>query len=110
MPRPEYPVRQPLKRAPAHPGVLMREVLEDLGFPLTILESARRMKVSRQTLYDVLNGKTTLTTEMALRFARLTGGAPELYLQMQVDHDLEMARQRLKAELAAIEPAPVKKR
>ena len=110
MPRPEYPVRRPLKRAPALPGALMREVLEDLGFPLTILESARRMKVSRQALYDVLNGKTTLTTEMALRFARLTGGAAELYLQIQVDHDLETARQRLKAELAAIEPAAIKKR
>ena len=110
MPQREYPVRRPLKRAPAHPGALMREVLDDRGFPLTIVQAAQRMKVSRQALYDVLNGRTTLTAEMALRFARLTGGAPELYLQMQVDHDLETARQRLKVELAAIEPAAVKKR
>jgi plasmid maintenance system antidote protein VapI len=47
---------------------------------------------------------------MALRFARLTGGAPELYLQTQAAYDLEMRRQRLKGELAAIEPAAVKKR
>jgi addiction module HigA family antidote len=110
VPRREYPVRGPLKRAPAHPGTLMREVLDDLGFPLTIVQAAQRMKVSRQALYDVLNGRSTLTAEMALRFARLTGGAPELYLQMQAAYDLEIARQRLKGELAAIEPAAAKKR
>jgi plasmid maintenance system antidote protein VapI len=27
----------------------------------------------------VLSGKAAVTVEMALRFARLTGGAPELY-------------------------------
>ena len=33
----------------------MREVLDDLGFPLTIVQAAQRMKVSRQALYDVLS-------------------------------------------------------
>jgi plasmid maintenance system antidote protein VapI len=42
---------------------------------------------------------------MALRFGRLTGGAPELYLNMQIGHDLETAEQRLKDELAQIAPA-----
>jgi plasmid maintenance system antidote protein VapI len=42
---------------------------------------------------------------MALRFGRLTGGAPELYLNMQIGHDLEAAEIRLKDELAQIVPA-----
>src|SRR5438309_1387790 len=80
--RPEFPVRRPLKRPPIHPGALMREILED-HIKLTIAEAARRMKVSRPALYAVLNGSGAVTADMALRFARLTGGAPELYLNMQ---------------------------
>jgi hypothetical protein len=36
----------------------------------------------------------------------LTGGVPELYLNMQAGHDLEVARQRLKDELADIGEGP----
>jgi addiction module HigA family antidote len=104
--RPELPVRRPLKRPPIHPGALMREILED-HIKLTIAEAARRMKVSRPALYAVLNGSAAVTADMALRFARLTGGAPELYLNMQTGHDLEAARQRLKDELISIESAGV---
>ena len=103
--RREYPVRRPLQRAPVHPGALMREILEE-HVKMTIAEAARRMKVSRPALYSVLNGTAAVTAEMALRFARLTGGTPELYLNMQTGHDLEVARQRLKDELADIEPGP----
>jgi addiction module HigA family antidote len=91
--RPEYPVRRPLKRPAVHPGALMREVIED-HLKLTIAEAARRMGVSRPALYAVLNGTAAVTAEMALRFARLSRGAPELYLNMQTAHDLEAAQQR----------------
>jgi addiction module HigA family antidote len=73
---------------------------------MPIAEAARRMKVSRPALYAVLNGTVAVTAEMALRFARLTGGAPELYLSMQTGHDLEVARDRLKDALDDIVPGP----
>jgi addiction module HigA family antidote len=101
--RREYPVRRPLQRTPVHPGALMREILEE-HVKMTIAEAARRMKVSRPALYAVLNGTAAVTADMALRFARLTGGMPELYLNMQTGHDLEAAQQRLQDELADIEP------
>jgi addiction module HigA family antidote len=100
----EYRVRRPLQRPPVHPGALMREILED-HVKLSISEAARRMKISRPALYGVLNGTSAVTAEMALRFGRLTGGAPELYLNMQIGHDLEAAEIRLKDELAQIAPA-----
>jgi len=80
----------------------MREILEG-HVKIPIAEAARRMKVSRPALYAVLNGTAAMTAEMAVRFARLTGGAPELYLNMQTGHDLEAAQQRLQGELADIE-------
>lgn len=101
--RREYRVRRPVDRPPIHPGSLMREILDD-HVKIPIAEAARRMKVSRPALYAVLNGTAAVTADMALRFSRLTGAAPELYLAMQAGHDLEVARLRLKDELAKIEP------
>jgi antitoxin HigA-1 len=100
--RREYPVRRPLKRPPVHPGALMREILEDHA-KLTIAEAAGRMRVSRPALYAALNGTASVTADMALWFARLTGGAPELYLNMQTGHDLDEAKQRLKDDPAVLD-------
>jgi addiction module HigA family antidote len=99
--RTEYPIRRPLKRTPSHPGELMREILAD-HVKMSIAEAARRMRVSRPALYAVLNGSSAATADMVLRFTRLTGGAPDLYLQMQASRDLWLAEQRLHDELAAI--------
>src|ERR1700722_15303397 len=97
-------VVRPLARAPTHPGELMREILDD-HLKLPIAAAARRMKVSRPSLYAVLNGNGAVTADMALRFGRLTGGAPELYVQMQAQRDLWLAEQRLHDALLEIEPA-----
>jgi addiction module HigA family antidote len=97
-------MNRPIARAPTHPGELMREILDD-HVKLPIAEAARRMKVSRPSLYAVLNGRSTVTAEMALRFSRLTGGPADLYLQMQTQRDLWLAEQRLHETLVEIEPA-----
>ena len=87
-----------------HPGELMREILtEHLKMP--IAEAARRMQISRPTLYAVLNGTGGVTADLALRFGKLTGGAPELYVQMQAHYDLFEARSKIAKTLAEIEPA-----
>jgi addiction module HigA family antidote len=97
-------VKRPLKRRPTHPGALMREILaEHLKMP--IAEAARRMRVSRPSLYAVLTGHGAVTAEMALRFGKLTGGAPELYLHMQDNYELWHARTKLEQTLRQIEPA-----
>jgi addiction module HigA family antidote len=100
----ELSARRPLARSPSHPGVLMREILDEhLKLPIAV--AARRMKVSRPSLYAVLNGTAAVTADMALRFGRLSGGAPELYVQMQAQRDLWIAEQRLHDALLEIEPA-----
>jgi antitoxin HigA-1 len=93
-------------RKPTHPGEVMLEVLEALDIDKTA--AARRMKISRPTLYDVLNGAAGVTADFALRFATLAGTTPDLYLHMQAELDLWEARGRLKDTLASIEPAPAK--
>jgi len=100
---PEYRVR-PLKRPPTHPGVLMREILEEHS-KLPIADAARRMAISRPALYNVLNGDAAVTADMALKFGRLVGGNPNLYVHMQSAYDLWHAHRRLKGRLAKIKPA-----
>lgn len=101
---PEFPVQRPIGRIPTHPGELMREILDE-HIRLSIADAAGRMKVSSRALTAVLNGRGPVTADIALRFGRLIGGAPELYLQMQAQYDLWTAREQLKDTLAQIEPA-----
>jgi addiction module HigA family antidote len=90
----EFVARRPLKAAPPHPGSLMREVLEDhLG--LSIAGAARRMGTSRGALYGVLDGRASLTPDMALRFGKLTTTPVEMLLRMQTSHELWHAERRL---------------
>lgn len=79
------------KRAlpPIHPGEILREdVLPALG--LTILDAARKLGVSRQTLHRVIaaSNPRPVTPEMAVRLGKLVGNGPRLWLNLQSAYDL----------------------
>jgi antitoxin HigA-1 len=99
-----FGVKRPIRRIPTHPGELMREILDD-HIHIGLGEAADRMRIEAAALSAILQGRAPVTADIALRFGRLTGGAPELYLQMQAQYDLWTARQTLQDTLAAIEPA-----
>ena len=53
-------------RKPTHPGeVLLEDVIKPLG--LTITEAAQKLGVSRKTLSELVNQKSSLSPDMALR-------------------------------------------
>jgi addiction module HigA family antidote len=84
---------------PPHPGRLVRqECIEPLG--LTITDAAERLGVTRQALNNVVNGKSGISAEMALRLATAFGGDPEMWLRMQMAYDLAQVRKR-EAEIVA---------
>jgi antitoxin HigA-1 len=86
------------KRKPTHPGVMLLEtVIKPLG--LTITEAAKDLGVSRKTLSEIVNGKCTLTTDMAVRIAIATDTTPESWLNMQVRLNLWEAQQRKPAKV-----------
>ncbi len=99
----EYIVRRPLKRAPVHPGEVLREdVLRNLG--LSVSEAARRLNVSRQQLHRILACTHPVTTEMALRIGRFAGNGPWIWLRMQQAYDLWAAENIMADELSRIKP------
>lgn len=96
-----YNVTGKRKMRPTHPGAILREdVLPELG--LSKAEAARQLGVSRQMLYKVLDEKSGVSPEMALRLGRFCGNGPGLWLRMQQAYDLWAAERKLSTELQAI--------
>ena len=81
-----------VNRKPTHPGEILREdVLKPLG--LTVTESTKRLGVTRKTLSLLLNCKSAMSPDMAIRVAKATGTTPESWLYMQAKLDLWFAEQ-----------------
>lgn len=86
---------------PTHPGEILREdLLPALG--RSKVEIARLLGVSRGALYNVLDEKAAITTDMALRIGKLTGTNPELWLSLQQNYDLRIAEKTMADTLREI--------
>lgn len=73
-----------------HPGEIIREdVLPAIDMSKT--DIAKALKISRQTLYDIINERQPVTAEMAVRFGKLFGNGPNLWINLQRAYDLQMA-------------------
>jgi addiction module HigA family antidote len=97
----EFPATRDPKRAPAHPGEILREdVLPALK--MTVKDAAAELGVSRQMLHSILAGTAAVSPEMALRLGKFCGNGPDLWLRMQQARDLWEAKRRLADELARI--------
>jgi antitoxin HigA-1 len=87
-----------IRTNPPAPGHLIRQqVLKK--FSLRQADLAAAMGVSKVRLNLIINGKAPVTTEMALRLAKVTGTEAEYWLRLQLDHQLHRARARLGAEI-----------
>ena len=74
-----------------HPGeTLRKEYLEPRG--ITVTQAAEQIGVTRQALNNVLNGKAGISSDMAVRLARLFGVKPETIQQLQNDYELTQTR------------------
>jgi len=80
------------KRPPTHPGgILKRQYLEPLS--LTVSELAATLGVTRKTISKIVNERGAITPDMALRLSKAFKTTPELWLNLQRNHDLwEAAR------------------
>jgi addiction module HigA family antidote len=85
---------------PAHPGEILREQMGEMP----VHELARHLGVSRVTLSRLLNGRSGVSAEMALKLSDAFGTSPELWLNLQTQFDLWQAsrgRRKRVARLAA---------
>jgi antitoxin HigA-1 len=90
---------------PPHPGEVLRGLcLEPLG--LSITEAAEGLGVSRNNLSSILNGRTGISPEMAIRLQKAFGGTAETWLNMQLKYELYHAeKQSKKIKVKTFRPA-----
>ena len=89
--------------SPCHPGEMLREdFMPDYGLTVTLL--AKALKVSRQTVNEILREHRSITPVMALRLSRLFGNTPEFWLNAQRAVDLWAAREQYQHEIEHIQP------
>jgi addiction module HigA family antidote len=81
---------------PPHPGEIIRTLcLEPLG--LSVTEAAKALGVSRKTLSSLLNGRTGISPEMAVRLSMAFETSAESWMRQQIQYDLWHAEQRRSA-------------
>jgi len=79
----------PMKN-PVHPGRIVRaDCLEPLG--LSVTAAARVLEVTRQALNKVVNERSSISAEMAIRLSKAFGSTPETWVRMQAVYDLAPA-------------------
>ena len=78
---------------PAHPGQFIRmEVIEPLG--LSVTEAAKVLGVTRAALSALVNGRATLSPDMALRIEKAFGPKMDTLLRMQTAYEIAETRDR----------------
>jgi antitoxin HigA-1 len=82
----------PMKSPPHLGGVIRREIIEPLG--LSVTGAASALGVTRQALSNLLNERTSLSADMALRIEKAFGPKMDHLMRMQLAFDLAETRRR----------------
>ncbi len=76
---------------PIHPGeILLEEFLQPMGISINRL--ARDIHVPPGRISTIVNGKRAISADTALRLSAYFDTSPELWLNLQTDYDLRIAR------------------
>ena len=90
--------KRKIKLAPVHPGEILRE---DFMAPLklSINALARDLRVPPSHVSGIVNEMRGISAKMALRLARYFGTTPDLWLGLQLDYELDVARDSAGAQI-----------
>lgn len=91
---------------PVHPGdILLHDFMEPLK--LSSYKLAKELGVTAPTVNEIVRRRRAVTAEMALRLSRYFGTSAQLWLNLQSQHDLEVASQKIGKKVErAIHPLP----
>ena len=84
--------------APVHPGVYLKELLEELR--LSQYRLAQEIGVPAMRISYLVHGKRPITAELALRLGRYFGQSPRYWLNLQSRYDMDVAEEELGERVA----------
>lgn len=102
-------VKKAQMKNPPHPGLGVKiDCLEPYG--LSVTEGAKILGVTRQTLSLLVNERTSLSWDMAIRLSKAFGSTPGGWMGLQFQYDVAQADERakrikVKPYNGALEPA-----
>jgi len=93
------------KLPPIHPGEVL---LEDFMKPLNLsaYRVAKDIGMSPIAITRLTQGRRALSPQTALLLARYFGNSPEVWIRLQAQYDLEIAREKIAERLVQVLPAP----
>ncbi len=94
-----------MARIPIHPGEILADELAELG--MTAADLARKIFVPANRISQITTGKRCITADTALRLGKWFGTGPRLWLNLQQAYELDLANQKLGAELVNIIPLEI---
>ena len=76
---------------PIPPGeILQEEFMKPLGVSINAL--AREIAVPPNRISEIVSGKRAITADTALRLGKYFGVSPEIWLGLQADYDIRVAK------------------
>ena len=78
---------------PVHPGQLVRDAIVD-GLGLTITAAAEGLGLSRKQLSAIINGRASITPEIAVRLEMGIGSTADQWIRMQTAFDFARIRKK----------------
>ena len=84
--------------APVHPGVYLKELLDELD--LSQYRLARELGVPAMRINYVVKGRRPVTAELALRLGRYFGQSPRYWINLQSRYDMDLAEDSLSERVA----------
>lgn len=77
-----------------YPGEILRMELME-GRKLAIVKIAELLLTSRSNMSNIINGKSSITPNMALKLELVFGGSAKHFLNFQINYDLFKAKEIL---------------
>ncbi|HMV45994.1 MAG TPA: HigA family addiction module antitoxin [Leptospiraceae bacterium] len=78
---------------PLHPGQVLFEIyMKEMG--LNQSQLAEKCKCSPRKINEIVNGKRAISPDFALVLEKVIGTTPEMWVRMQAEYDLFIARKK----------------
>lgn len=78
---------------PMHPGLVLNEIyMKELE--LNQSQLALKCRCSHRKINEIVNGKRSISPEFAIVLEKVLGTTAEMWVRMQADYDLSLARRK----------------
>ncbi len=94
-----------MARTPIHPGEILADELQEIGISAAAL--ARVLEVPPNRISQIISGKRAISADTALRLARYFGTSPDLWMNLQKNYELDLARRQLGKIIRHIPARPI---